>query len=116
MSVWKPRASRTLPRALVWRLRARFTRSGPVVGKAESHGVAVSVAPGGLLVGLAISRTALRSGSDALGSLIMELSGRATRRAGDRMNEVLSPVLEEDQLASLGYERLSEDDPDAQYS
>ncbi|WIX79447.1 YbaB/EbfC family DNA-binding protein [Amycolatopsis carbonis] len=95
---------------------ARFARSGPVVGKAESHGVAVSVAPGGLLVGLAISRSALRSGSDALASLIMELSNRATRRAGDRMNEVLSPVLDQEQLAALGYERLAEDDPDAQYS
>ncbi|WP_326568662.1 YbaB/EbfC family DNA-binding protein [Amycolatopsis rhabdoformis] len=94
---------------------ARFSRSGPVVGKAESHGVAVTVAPGGLLTGLTISRSALRSGPDAVAALITELAGRATRRAGDRMHEVLAPVLEEDQLSALGYERLAEDDPDAQH-
>ncbi|MGW4486768.1 YbaB/EbfC family DNA-binding protein [Amycolatopsis sp. NPDC004368] len=95
---------------------ARFARSGPVVGKAQAHGVAVTVAPGGLLTGLEISRSALRSGSDAVAGLIMELSARATRRAGDRMHEVLAPVLDDGRLAELGYERLAEDDPDAQHS
>ncbi|MET7991186.1 hypothetical protein ABZU76_09785 [Amycolatopsis sp. NPDC005232] len=32
------------------------------------------------------------------------------------LEKVLSLVLDQDQLASLGYERLTEDDPDAQYS
>ncbi|MFF0147348.1 hypothetical protein ATK36_2150 [Amycolatopsis sulphurea] len=91
---------------------ARFARTGPVVGKAESAGVTVEVAPGGLLTGLTLSRGALRSGSDALAAQIMELSRRATRRAGDRMHQVLEPVLAPDQLAELGYRPLRPDDPD----
>ncbi|MBB4685877.1 YbaB/EbfC family DNA-binding protein [Amycolatopsis jiangsuensis] len=91
---------------------ARFARSGPVVGKAEAAGVTVEVAPGGLLTGLTLTRAALRSGSEALAGNIVELSRRATRRAGDRMHQVLAPVLEPEQLAELGYEPLRPDDPD----
>ncbi|WP_033290281.1 hypothetical protein [Amycolatopsis jejuensis] len=91
---------------------ARFARSGPVVGKASAPGVSVEVAPGGLLTGLTLTRSALRSGSDAVAAQVMELSRRATRRAGDRMYEVLSPVLEPGQLAALGYAALTPDDPD----
>jgi hypothetical protein len=91
---------------------ARFARSGPVVGKAETGDVAVEVAPGGLLTGLTFSRSALRSGSEALAAQIVELAHRAQRRAGDRMYQALAPVLEPAQLTSLGYEPLAEDDPD----
>ncbi|MGV9299082.1 YbaB/EbfC family DNA-binding protein [Amycolatopsis sp. NPDC003676] len=89
---------------------ARFERAGPVVGKAAAGGVSVEVAPGGLLTGLTLTRAALRSGSVA--AQIMELSRRAERRAGDRMHQVLAPVLGAEAVASLGYAALAEDDPD----
>src|SRR5207248_2561660 len=74
---------------------ARFARSGPVVGKAESAdgAISVEVAPGGLLTGLRLHRSALRYGSSALAEHIFELAQRATRRAGDRMYHTLAPVL-----------------------
>ncbi|WP_406641458.1 YbaB/EbfC family DNA-binding protein [Amycolatopsis sp. WGS_07] len=89
---------------------ARFERAGPVVGKAAAGGVSVEVAPGGLLTGLTLTRAALRSGSVA--SQILELSRRAERRAGDRMHQVLSPVLGAEAVEALGYSALTEDDPD----
>ncbi|MET9266010.1 YbaB/EbfC family DNA-binding protein [Amycolatopsis sp. NPDC004079] len=91
---------------------ARFERAGPVVGKAAAGGVSVEVAPGGLLTGLTLTRAALRSGSEAVASQILELSRRAERRAGDRMHQVLAPVLGAEAVASLGYAALAEDDPD----
>ncbi|MCG3757329.1 MULTISPECIES: hypothetical protein [Amycolatopsis] len=91
---------------------ARFERAGPVVGKAAAGGVSVEVAPGGLLTGLTVSRAALRGGSEAVAAQILELSRRAERRAGDRMYQVLSPVLGADAVAALGYAALAEDDPD----
>ncbi|MBB2504978.1 hypothetical protein [Amycolatopsis echigonensis] len=91
---------------------ARFERAGPVVGKAAAGGVSVEVAPGGLLTGLTVTRAALRSGSEAVAAQIVELSRRAERRAGDRMHQVLSPVLGAEAVAALGYTALSEDDPD----
>ncbi|WP_027928005.1 hypothetical protein [Amycolatopsis benzoatilytica] len=91
---------------------ARFARSGPVVGKAEAGGVSVEVAPGGLLTGLTVTRAALRGGTESLAAQIVQLSRRAERRAGDRVHSVLSPVLSPEQLTSLGYVALAEDDPD----
>ena len=97
---------------------ARFARSGPVTGKAESAdgAISVEVAPGGLLTGLQLHRSALRNGSAVLAEQILELAQRATRRAGDRMYHTLAPVLGADDpnLHALGYEPLAEDDPDAE--
>ncbi|ADJ43104.1 hypothetical protein AMES_1282 [Amycolatopsis mediterranei S699] len=93
---------------------ARLARSGPVVGKAEADGIEVQVAPGGLLTGLSIHRSALRHGSAVLADRIFELAQRATRRAGDRMYHALSPVVDREQLETLGYEPIPDDDPDAE--
>ncbi|KDN23395.1 hypothetical protein [Amycolatopsis rifamycinica] len=94
---------------------ARFARSGPVVGKATSPDstIEVQVAPGGLLTGLTIHRSALRHGSAVLADQIFELAQRATRRAGDRMYHALAPVVDREQLETLGYEPIPDDDPDA---
>ncbi|WP_410644119.1 YbaB/EbfC family DNA-binding protein [Amycolatopsis sp. lyj-346] len=94
---------------------ARFARSGPVVGKASSPDstIEVQVAPGGLLTGLTIHRSALRHGSSVLAGEILELAQRATRRAGDRMYHALAPVVDAAQLETLGYEPIPDDDPDA---
>ncbi|MCR6487671.1 YbaB/EbfC family DNA-binding protein [Amycolatopsis sp. OK19-0408] len=94
---------------------ARFARSGPVVGKASSSDstIEVQVAPGGLLTGLTIHRSALRQGSAVLADQIFELAQRATRRAGDKMYHALAPVLPAEQLGTLGYEPIPDDDPDA---
>ncbi|MFE0024525.1 YbaB/EbfC family nucleoid-associated protein [Amycolatopsis sp. NPDC059021] len=96
----------------------RFARSGPVVGRAESGdgAVKVEVAPGGLLTGIELSRSALRYGSAALAEQIFELAQRATRRAGDRMYHQLAPVLgpDDENLKSLGFEPIPEDDVDAE--
>ena len=93
---------------------ARFARSGPVVGKAAADGIEVQVAPGGLLTGLSIHRSALRHGSAVLADQIFELAQRATRRAGDRMYHALAPVVDAAQLETLGYEPIPDDDPDAE--
>ncbi|MEQ0562191.1 YbaB/EbfC family DNA-binding protein [Amycolatopsis sp. NEAU-NG30] len=95
---------------------ARFARSGPVVGKASSSdgAIEVQVAPGGLLTGLTIHRSALRHGSAVIAGQVLELAQRATRRAGDRMYHALSPVLDAEQLETLGYEPIPDDDPDAE--
>ncbi|MFI5591917.1 YbaB/EbfC family DNA-binding protein [Amycolatopsis sp. NPDC051758] len=92
---------------------ARFARSGPVVGKASADGIEVQVAPGGLLTGLTIHRSALRHGSTVLADQILELAQRATRRAGDKMYHALAPVVDAEQLETLGYEPIPDDDPDA---
>jgi hypothetical protein len=97
---------------------ARFARTGPVIGKAESGdgGISVEVAPGGLLTGLKLHRSALRYGSGPLAEQILELAQRATRRAGDRMYHTLAPVLgaDDENLKALGYEPIPEDDADAE--
>ncbi|WP_410572148.1 YbaB/EbfC family DNA-binding protein [Amycolatopsis sp. cmx-4-61] len=93
---------------------ARLARSGPVVGKAAADGIDVQVAPGGLLTGLTIHRSALRQGSAVLADRIFELAQRATRRAGDRMYHALAPVVDAAQLETLGYEPIPDDDPDAE--
>jgi hypothetical protein len=94
---------------------ARFDRSGPVVGKASSPDstIEVQVAPGGLLTGLTIHRSALRHGSSVIADQILELAQRATRRAGDKMYHALAPVVDASQLEVLGYEPIPDDDPDA---
>jgi hypothetical protein len=95
---------------------ARLARSGPVVGKASSSdgAIEVQVAPGGLLTGVTIHRSALRHGSAVLADQILELAQRATRRAGDRMYHALSSVVDASQLETLGYEPIPDDDPDAE--
>lgn len=93
---------------------ARFERSGPVVGKAATDAIEVQVAPGGLLTGLTIHRSALRHGSAVIADQIVELAQRATRRAGDKMYHALAPVVDASQLAALGYEPIPDDDPDAE--
>ncbi|MFG1643872.1 YbaB/EbfC family nucleoid-associated protein [Amycolatopsis sp. NPDC049252] len=95
---------------------ARFERTGPVVGKASSGdgAIEVQVAPGGLLTGLTIHRSALRHGSSVIADQIVELAQRATRRAGDRMYHALAPVVDASQLETLGYEPIPDDDPDAE--
>ncbi|MFJ1762940.1 YbaB/EbfC family DNA-binding protein [Amycolatopsis sp. NPDC088138] len=93
---------------------ARFERSGPVVGKAATDSIEVQVAPGGLLTGLTIHRSALRHGSSVIADQILELAQRATRRAGDRMYHALAPVVDAAQLETLGYEPIPDDDPDAE--
>ena len=93
---------------------ARLARSGTVVGKASSDGIDVQVAPGGLLTGVTIHRSALRHGSAVLADRIFELAQRATRRAGDRMYHALAPVVAAGQLETLGYEPIPDDDPDAE--
>jgi hypothetical protein len=95
---------------------ARFERSGPVVGKASSGdgAIEVQVAPGGLLTGLTIHRSALRHGSVVIADQILELAQRATRRAGDKMYHALAPVVDAEQLETLGYEPIPDDDPDAE--
>jgi hypothetical protein len=95
---------------------ARLERSGPVVGKASSPDgtIDVQVAPGGLLTGLTIHRSALRHGSAVLADQIFELAQRATRRAGDRMYHALSSAVDREQLETLGYEPIPDDDPDAE--
>ncbi|MFJ7218644.1 YbaB/EbfC family DNA-binding protein [Amycolatopsis sp. NPDC098790] len=94
---------------------ARLARSGPVVGKAASadSAIEVQVAPGGLLTGVTIHRSALRHGSTVLADQILELAQRATRRAGDKMYHALAPVVDASQLEVLGYEPIPDDDPDA---
>ncbi|SEF36513.1 hypothetical protein SAMN05421837_110268 [Amycolatopsis pretoriensis] len=94
---------------------ARLERSGPVVGKAASPDstIEVQVAPGGLLTGVTIHRSALRHGSAVLADQILELAQRATRRAGDKMYHALAPVVDASQLEVLGYEPIPDDDPDA---
>ncbi|VVJ19342.1 Uncharacterised protein [Amycolatopsis camponoti] len=94
---------------------ARFSRTGPVVGKASSPDstIEVQVAPGGLLTGLTIHRSALRHGSAVIADQILELAQRATRRAGDKMYHALAPVVDASQLEVLGYEPIPDDDPDA---
>ncbi|MEV6828380.1 YbaB/EbfC family DNA-binding protein [Amycolatopsis sp. NPDC051102] len=93
---------------------ARLARSGPVVGTASSGTIEVQVAPGGLLTGVTIHRSALRHGSAVLTDQIFELAQRATRRAGDRMYHALSSVVDAEQLKTLGYEPIPDDDPDAE--
>lgn len=95
---------------------ARLERSGPVVGKASSGdgAIEVQVAPGGLLTGLTIHRSALRHGSSVVADQILELAQRATRRAGDKMYHALAPVVDASQLEVLGYEPIPDDDPDAE--
>ncbi|MBK1789236.1 YbaB/EbfC family nucleoid-associated protein [Prauserella cavernicola] len=98
----------------------RFARIGSVAGKAESGdgSIRVEVAPGGLLTDVTLTHAALRSGTDAVARQIVELANKATRRAGDRMYRALSPVLgpgSDQQLASLGYEPLPDDEDDAPY-
>ena len=98
-----------------------FARMGTVNGKAETGdgAVQVVVAPGGLLTEVRLTHAALRSGTDALAEQIVALAHTATRRAGDRMYRVLSPVLGpagDATLASLGYEPLPEDEDDGGYS
>ena len=95
---------------------ARFERSGPVVGKAVSGdgAIEVQVAPGGLLTGLTIHRSALRHGSSVIADQILELAQRATRRAGDKMYHALAPVVDAEQLETLGYEPIPDDDPDTE--
>ncbi|EHK88066.1 YbaB/EbfC family nucleoid-associated protein [Saccharomonospora azurea] len=94
-----------------------FARMGTVNGTAETGdgAVRVVVAPGGLLTEVRLTHAALRSGTDALAQQIVALAHTATRRAGDRMYRVLSPVLGpagDATLASLGYEPLPEDEDD----
>jgi hypothetical protein len=95
---------------------ARFERSGPVVGKASSGdgAIEVQVAPGGLLTGVTIHRSALRHGSAVIADQIVELAQRATRRAGDKMYHALAPVVDASQLETLGYEPIPDDDPDTE--
>jgi len=95
---------------------ARFERSGPVVGKAASGdgAIEVQVAPGGLLTGVTIHRSELRHGSSVIADQILELAQRATRRAGDKMYHALAPVVDAEQLETLGYEPIPDDDPDAE--
>ena len=93
---------------------ARLERSGPVVGKAAADGIEVQVALGGLLTGLTIHRSVLRQGSAVLADRIFELAQRATRRAGDRMYHALSSAVPPEQLETLGYEPIPDDDPDAE--
>jgi hypothetical protein len=93
---------------------ARLARSGPVVGKAAADGIEVQVAPGGLLTGVTIHRSALRHGSAVIADRIFELAQRATRRAGDRMYHALAPVVDASQLETLGYEAIPDDDPDTE--
>ncbi|MGW4063637.1 YbaB/EbfC family DNA-binding protein [Amycolatopsis sp. NPDC004747] len=93
---------------------ARLARSGPVVGKASSGGIEVQVAPGGLLTGVSIHRSELRHGSAVLADRIFELAQRATRRAGDRMYHALSAAVGPEQLETLGYAPIPDDDPDAE--
>jgi hypothetical protein len=93
---------------------ARLARSGPVVGKASSDGIEVQVAPGGLLTGVTVHRSALRHGSAVIADQILELAQRATRRAGDRMYHAMSSVVDASQLETLGYEPIPDDDPDAE--
>ncbi|MDX3192225.1 YbaB/EbfC family DNA-binding protein [Streptomyces sp. MN03-5084-2B] len=92
----------------------RLARSGPVVGKASADGIDVEVAPGGLLTGLTIHRSVLRHGSAVVADRIFELAQRATRRAGDRMYHALSSAVPPEQLETLGYEPIPDDDPDAE--
>jgi hypothetical protein len=98
--------------------RRQFERVGPVVGRAESPdgAVRVQVAPGGLLTDVRLTRAALRGGAEGIAKQIVELAGRATRRAGDRMYHTMAPVLGrggEQHLRSLGFEPLPDDDEDA---
>jgi hypothetical protein len=95
---------------------ARFERSGPVVGKASSGdgAIEVQVAPGGLLTGVTIHRSALRHGSSVIADQILELAQRATRRASDKMYHALAPVVDASQLETLGYKPIPDDDPDAE--
>ncbi len=99
----------------------QFARVGSVTASAESGdgAIRVEVAPGGLLTNVRLTHAALRSGTDALAQQILALAHTATRRAGDRMYRVLSPVLGPDgdaTLASLGYEPLPEDEEEDDYS
>lgn len=102
------------------RAEEQFARVGGMTGLAESRdaGISVEVNPGGLLTSVRLSHAALRKGCDSVAQQIMELSETATRRAGDRMYRALSPVLGregEEQLRSLGYEPLPEDEDDGEF-
>jgi hypothetical protein len=95
--------------------RERLAQVGRVTGKAESAdgSISVEVSPGGLLAEIELSRSALRFGSDAIAQQILDLSDRATRRAGDKMYHTLAPVLGDSgakHLQSLGFEPMPEDD------
>lgn len=93
----------------------RFARVGSLDGVATAPDgtVTVTVSPGGTLNEVKVAPQALRAGPHAVARQIMELADRATRRAGDKMYRALAPVLGRDgdeQLSSLGYEQLPEDE------
>lgn len=88
--------------------RAQAARVGRVTGRAASPdgGIAVEVAPGGLLTGLHLSPAAVSGDMETLARNITSLADLATRRAGGNMYKALSPVLGErgdKHLESLGY-------------
>jgi len=104
----------------VEQIRAAAERRGigPVTGQASSGdgGVQVTVRPGGLLAEVVLTPGALRVGAEALAAQITALAGLATRRAGATMHATLSPVLGpggEQQLASLGYQPIDDDEDEA---
>jgi hypothetical protein len=97
------------------RAQAQVARVGRVTGRAASPdgGIAVEVAPGGLITGLTLSPAAVSGDMETLARNITALADRATRRAGSNMHKALAPVLGErgeKHLESLGYVPVDDED------
>lgn len=93
---------------------AEVARVGRISGQATSPDgtISVEVAPGGLLTGLQLTPAALQVDMDILARRIVSVAERATRLAGGNMHKALSPVVGEQDLESLGYVPVDDDDAD----
>ncbi|OLF04605.1 hypothetical protein BLA60_40095 [Actinophytocola xinjiangensis] len=97
------------------RAGAEVARAGRISGRATSPdgAISVEVAPGGLLTDLALSPAALQLDMDTLARHIVAVTERATRLAGGNMHRALSPVVGEQDLESLGYVPVDDEEADA---
>ena len=85
------------------RVSAHLGRNGPVLGRATSPNgaIAVTVQPGGRLVELDISNSALTMHPDDLAGELVRLAQQATRTANARMHQSVRSVVSRDVANSL---------------
>ena len=95
---------------------AQVARAGRISGRATSPdgGISIEVAPGGLLTDVRLSPGALSADMETLARQITVLADRATRLAGGAMHKALAPVVGEQDLESLGYVPVEDEEPDSE--
>ena len=85
------------------RVSAHLGGNGPVLGRATSRNgaIAVTVQPGGRLVGLDISNSVLTMHPDDLAGELVRLARQATRSANAKLHQSIRPVVSADVANSL---------------